>query len=223
MEKKSLKQSILFVLLIGSAWGLTEAIVGLNLHNSFQQIAGSLMVGLALFFIATGWITTRNILAITGIVILAGLFKMLDALLLSVPVNSNSILNPVFGFFTQGAGFLVLFGILKEKGLRTRLLQGMWGGGAALISALLFPLVLVFTGFPACVYAQTRIPLSIMFAPVAIALSFILVPLGFQLGEKLNVILSGNQAKEKKSVPATVVSPLFLVISVVIIVLVRMI
>lgn len=223
MEKKSFKQSIAFILLIGSAWGLTEATLGMELHDSFQQISGSLMVGLAFFFIASGWIITRNMAAIIGIVILAGIFKMLDAILLSVPVNSNSILNPVFGFFTQGAGFLILFGILKEKELKTRFSQAMLGGGAALISVLLFPLVGLATGFPACVYAQTNIPLSIYFAPVTITLSLILVPLGFLAGEQLSVILSDRKTNDRRTSISTIFSPLFLLFCVVAIVLIRMI
>jgi len=223
MEKKTFKQSIAFILLIGSAWGLTEATLGMVLHNSFQQIAGSLMVGLALFFIAAGWIITRNTAAIIGILILAGLFKMLDAILLSVPVSSNSVLNPVFGFVTQCAGFLVLFGILKERGLRNRISQALLGGGAALVSVLLFPLVGLVTGSPACLYAQTTIPLSIYFGPVAITLSIFLVPTGFIAGERLLTILSERKTVGKIPVPASLVSPLFLVLSVVVIVLIRII
>ena len=53
METKSFPKWIPQVIVLGAAWGLAEAALGLGLHKCASQASGSIMTGVALFF--TSW------------------------------------------------------------------------------------------------------------------------------------------------------------------------
>jgi len=172
------------ILLLGSAWGFSEMLLGLGLQSCARLVSGSIMTAVALFFLAAGLAVTRRVEAAGLLVVMAVLFKMFDAALLSLPVRSGAVANPIFAFATEALALVVLTSAIPAwknaaKG-RVRL-----GGASGLASAAVFPLVGLVTGVPACLLPGTSLPLAWVFAPIAAGLSALTVPLGFALGEKL--------------------------------------
>jgi len=187
MEKRSIGSPLSIALTIGAIWGLSEFALGMGLQACAAKMSGSLMTGVGLFFLAAGWIATRRFFVPVLIVCIAALFKLLDALLLMVPVSNGAIINPMFAFFMEGTAIILLLVIFKPAWLKKLSGRILLGGGSALIAVAIFPLAKYVTGVPACLYPGTAIPLSIYFAPVAIVVSMILVPLGFLVGDKISL------------------------------------
>ena len=185
-----------FPVILGAIWGLSEAGLGIGLQQCASQASGSIMTGVALFFMAGCWALTGRILGIAMLVIMASLFKMFDALLLSLPLNSGAIANPIFAFITEGLAFFILVAIIQPELKQKKYGQALTGGMAGLLAANLFPVVKYVTGIPACVFPGTNYPLSLYYAPLAAGVSLLTVPLGFWAGSKIKALES------KLTVPA---------------------
>ena len=179
---------------LGAVWGLAECALGAGLQACARSMSGSLMTGVALFFIAAAWASSKRALHVGLLVVIAVLFKMFDAALLGLPLGSGAVANPAFAFVLEGAGFLALAAIVgNDKSARTsgRMLMG---GGAALFAVGAFPLVGLATGTPACLAAGTSIPLSWYYGPIAAALSLFTVLLGMRFGERARIFESRTLA-----------------------------
>lgn len=185
MEKALSKSHLGVVIVLGSVWGLSEAVLGMGLRSCAAFVSGSLMTGAALFFLAAGWMVSKRIVGVAVMVFVASLFKMVDALLLSLPLNHGAIGNPVFAFFMEAAAFMVLVSIVREKIFKKPAGQALLGGLSAVLAANLFPLVKYATGVPACVAAGTAMPLSLYYIHFAVLASMVTVPLGILAGEKI--------------------------------------
>ena len=207
MENRTPHSHLRPVFILGSVWGLSEAALGMGLRSCASLVSGSLMTGVALFFIAASWTATRRVIGIALLVIIASLFKMFDAILLSLPIRHGSIGNPIFAFFMEGIAFLILIMIFKSTLNQKRSGQALLGGTSALVAVGLYPLVRFATGIPACVYPGTSIPLSIYFAPLAIVLSAFTVPLGFWAGEKSKAIAIRSTGANPRKTMDRFVSP----------------
>ena len=142
------------------------------------------MTGVALFFIAAAWAATEKAWSVALLVAVASLFKMLDALLLSLPLRDGAIANPIFAFVLEGAAFVAVAAVVAGKLGRRTAGRAAWGGSAALVAAGAFPLVKSVTGIAACLAPGTSIPLAWYYAPLAVGLSLITVPLGIWAGER---------------------------------------
>jgi len=196
MVKKTSLSHLSPVLMLGVIWGLSEAALGMGLRSCASFMSGSIMTGVALFFIASSWYLTRATYGVALVVIIASLFKMFDALLLSLPLLHGAVGNPIFAFFMEGFAFLLLVFIFKKRLIKHPGGQAVAGGMAALVAVNLFPLVKFATGIPACVYPGTTMPLSLYYAPLAVLLSSLTVPLGLWFGYKVGTMemnLSGTK------------------------------
>lgn len=220
MDKKPLKSYAGIVVALGAVWGLSEAALGMWLKNCASSVSGSLMTGFALFFIAISWVVSKRAFGIVLLVLIASLFKLFDAFLLSLPVFHGAVANPIFAFALEGAVFLICISLWKKSFLQKRSGLGLLGGTSALGAVGLFPLVKFVTGIPACVAAGTGIPLSIVYAPLAIVLAFFAVPMGFWLGEKFEDSFLGEQRLPRLN---ALVSPLALLICLAIVTFIRLI
>jgi len=223
MVKNISKSHLGFVVILGAVWGLSEAALGMGLRSCASFVSGSLMTGVALFFIATSWVVSRRILGVALLIVIACLFKMFDAFFLSLPVMHGAVANPIFAFIMEGAAFLVLITIINKKLKQKKAGQAILGGLAALLAVNLFPLVKYATGIPACVFPGTGYPLSLYYAPLAVSLSLVTVPLGFLVGAQI-------EAFETKFEGATLgrklryfASPVTLILCLAIILLIRLI
>lgn len=218
MDKKLPTTSIGIIFALGAVWGLSEAAVGMWLKNCASSVSGSLMTGFAFIFIAASWFLSRRALGVVLLVLVASLFKLFDAFLLSLPILHGAIANPIFAFVLEGAVFLACVALFKKILSEKTKGKGLLGGAAALGAVGLFPLVKFFTGIPACVVPGTGIPLSIAYAPLAIVLSAFTVPLGFWLGEKIEGVLFSDRTLPKFY---SFISPVTLILCLVLVYLIR--
>jgi hypothetical protein len=223
MDKKSPGSYLGIVFMLGAVWGLSEAALGMGLRSCASALSGSIMTGVALFFIAACWIVSRSMLGVVLLVVVASLFKMFDALLLSLPIIHGAVANPIFAFIMEGAAFLVIIALIKDRLFQKTSGQALSGGLSALMAVNLFPLVKYATGIPACVVAGTGYPLSLYYAYVAVALSLVTVPLGVLVGEKVLAVESSFNRSIRTKTLEYVVSPVTVILCVLLIVLIRVI
>jgi len=172
------------VLALGSLWGLSEAALGMYLRQCATTVSGSLMTGAALFFLAAAWAISPRVKTIGAMVGLAAGFKLFDALLLGLPILHGAIGNPIFAIVMEGAAFALIISVVSKSIAGKAAGQGLAGGLSALVAVNAFPLVKFATGVAPCV-TGTSYPLSLYYAPNAIALSALTVPLGLLAGQAL--------------------------------------
>jgi hypothetical protein len=221
MSKKISSPHFAGIVILGAAWGFSEAALGLGLKRCAAVASGSVMTAVALLFIAAAWVLTRRVAGVVLMVALVTLIKLFDAQLLSLPVLHGAVANPIFAFWTEALAFLVIVALFKESLLTKRYGQAALGGTAALLAANLFPLVRFATGIPACVVPGTAYPLSLYYLPFAVGISLAAVPLGYWLGEQLTVTEAQHEAFFRGKAFRYLVSPAVLVICLLIIAVVR--
>lgn len=211
------------ILALGAVWGLSEALLGMWLQRCASQYSGAIMTGLAFFYLSFVWTSTRRVWPLVLLFIMVALFKMLDALLLSISLNHGAVVNPIFAFFLETLFFILSAGFLRKQFMKNWRVRSAIGAGAALASALFFPLTGLFTGVPACLYPGTGIPLSVYTAPLAMLIGLITVPLGALLAEGYNKLPSAGELGRIGKVFRYSWSPLLFMLCLVIMTLVRLI
>ncbi len=218
MSDNRLPSPFMVTMMVGALWGLAEAALGVGLRSCASSISGSVMTAVALFFLSTAWVLSRRIISLVWLLLIVSVMKIFDAWLLSLPIRHGAVANPIFAFWTEGLAFLVILGITKTTLIEKIGGRALFGGLSALVSVNLFPLVKYATGIPACVVPGTSYPLSLYYAPVAIALSFITVPLGFGLARRVlaaaatpNALLQSKAFRHLAS-PATLALCLLLIV-----------
>ncbi len=221
MEEKLSKSHLGIVVMLGAVWGLSEAALGMGLRSCASVLSGSLMTGVALFFLAACWVVSQSAVGIILMVVIASLFKLFDALLLSLPILHGAVANPIFAFFMEGIAFILIIGLVKSTLLKKKTGQAAAGGLSALLAVNLFPLVKYATGIPACVAAGTGYPLSLYYAYVAVAFSLATVPLGIWAGEKIRSMESGLASSIGLQRLNAFASPAAVILCMAIIVLIR--
>jgi len=222
MEKSIFRSHLAMAVILGSVWGLSEVLLGAGIKACAHTVSGSLMTGVALFFIAAAWVASKSYHVPVLVVLIACLFKLFDAVLLSLPVLHGAIGNPIFAFLLEGFAILLLIAIFRKQSWQKRSSRAWLGAGSALIAVSMFPLVKYATGIPACVYPGTVVPLSIFFAPLAILFSAFTVPLGFAAGERIRKISEGGTMRSVFRLTGNIASPLTLVLCLVLVFLFRL-
>jgi len=172
------------ILALGGLWGLSEAALGMYLRTCASTVSGSVMTGAALFFLAAAWAIAPRVATVASLVAVAAGFKLVDALLLGLPVLHGAIGNPIFAIVMEGAAFGLVVAVVSKALAGKAVGQGLVGGLSALVAVNLFPLVKFATGVAPCV-TGTGYPLSLYYAHVAVALSVLTVPLGVLAGGAL--------------------------------------
>ena len=167
------------VVVLGSAWGAAEAGLGLALNACAKSASGSIMTGLAVFFLVAARLKTGSARGPLLAAVLAAGFKLFDAALLGLPVRDGAVANPVFALALETAAVVLIFGAFARAESQGRKGQALIGVGAAGLSALAFPLVNLATGVPACLRPGSSLPLSVAFAPLALAAGALAAPLAF--------------------------------------------
>ena len=222
MDRNSPKSCLGLIVVLGSVWGLSEAALGMGLRSCAAFVSGSIMTGVALFFMAAGWVISRRILGVFLMVVVASVFKMFDAVLLSLPLRHGAIGNPIFAFFMEAIAFIILVYVVTEKVFRKSAGQAVLGGMAAVLAANLFPLVKFATGVPACVVPGTGYPLSLYYVHFAVLVSLVTVPLGFWVGAKMEAYETRLLKAQSLRRLNYILSPAVLILCLVIITLVRL-
>jgi len=178
------KKTLGYVILLGSVWGLAECGLGIGLKACAASLSGSVMTAVALFFIATAYVSGRKFLNVALAVAVAILFKTLDALMLGLPLGSTEVVHPAFAFVLEGAAFVAVGALVTRFMQRSHMRGVFWGGMSALISAAAFPLVKAVSWTSACVVPGSNVPTAWAYAPVAMVLSMLTVPLALGMAEK---------------------------------------
>jgi hypothetical protein len=222
MKSSTPKSYLGMVIVLGSVWGLSEAALGMGLRSCAAFVSGSVMTGVALFFLAAGWMVSRKTSGVFLMVLIAAFFKMFDALLLSLPLKHGAIGNPIFAFFMEAVAFAALVAILKEKIIKKPAGQAILGGMAALLAVNLFPLVKYATGIPACVVPGTGYPLSLYYIHFAVLTSMLSVPLGIWTGVKLEAFERQWRKEPFRKKIDYIFSPAVLIFCIVIVTLLRL-
>jgi len=211
-----------YILMVGAVWGFAEAALGAGLRTCASFVSGSIMTAVALFFISIAWVLTRRVITPVLVVAVVSLMKMFDAVLLSLPIRHGAVANPIFAFWTEVFAFMIIIAVMKRAFSQRRTGQAALGGLAALLAVNLFPLVRYATGIPACVVPGTGYPLSLYYAPIAIVVSLLTVPLGFWAGEKVLNAAAEHEALVQTKAFRYVASPATLIICLLIIVILRL-
>jgi hypothetical protein len=191
MAKETKQFSLSLLIAVAALWGLVEASLGMYLRGSCAPtITGSVMTGVALLFSSVGLAYSQRLWAPFIMLLVVTIFKSFDAFLLHLPFKHGAVANPIFAFVTEVVALTFIFWILNKE-LRDKISgKALVGGLSALVAVNLFPLVKYFSGIPACVYPGTQYPLALYFAPIAIGISIITVPIGFYAGEKLRALVT---------------------------------
>ena len=183
---KSLKGKLGMVIAIGSVWGFAEAGLGMYLRGVCARfITGSVMTGIAIFFLSLAYGLTRKTWTAFVLLGLVSMLKLLDACLLHLPILHGAIANPMYAFITEALAFVFVVSIISKQLSEKFHGRAIMGAFTALVAVNLFPLVKLFTGIPACVKPGTTYPLALYYLPVSIGISLFTCPLGILLGEKL--------------------------------------
>lgn len=172
------------VLALGGVWGFSEAALGMYLRACASSVSGSIMTGAAFLFLAAAWTLSPKARTVAAVAGTAAAFKLLDALLLGLPVLHGAIGNPIFAIAMEGAAFLLIVSVVARPLAQKPYGQALSGGLGALVAVNLFPLVRYATGVAPCV-TGTAYPLALYYAPVAVGLSCLTVPLGVRAGAAL--------------------------------------
>jgi hypothetical protein len=210
------------VIVLGSVWGLSEASLGMALRSCAASVSGSLMAGVALFFLAAGWVVSQRKSGVLIMALIASTFKLFDALLLSLPLKHGAIGNPIFAFFMEAAAFIFLLTIVKDKISGKPAGQALLGGLSAALAMNLFPLVKYATGVPACVVPGSGYPLSLYYIYVAGLISCATVPLGFLGGARLDALMAGLIRNSRFKRLESVLSPAAFILCLVAVALLRL-
>jgi len=195
MSAKPRVPNLGFLIICGSVWGLSEAALGAGLESCARFVSGSIMTGVALFFISAAWAKSRRAFGPAIVVGIALVFKLLDSVLLGLPIRHGAIANPMFAFVTEGLAFMILVPFVAEAWKRRAVGQAFLGGFSALAAVNLFPLVKFATGIPACVYPGTTTALSLYYAPIAVGVSLITVPLGIAAAARAEAFETSSALK----------------------------
>jgi hypothetical protein len=222
MNKPFPKSYLGMVVVLGSVWGLSEAALGMGLRSCAAFVSGSIMTGVALFFLAAGWMVSRKIVGVFLMVFIAAFFKMFDALLLSLPLRHGAIGNPIFAIFMEAAAFIIIVSIIREKIFKKPAGKSLLGGLSAVLAVNLFPLVKYATGVPACVVAGTGYPLSLYYIHYAVLVSMVTVPLGIWVGLRAWSYEARLRDAPAKSALDFIVSPVSLIVCLTILAVLRL-
>lgn len=177
------------LLAAGACWGLFEAALGAWLKGVCSLgIFGSLMTAGAIFFVAVAYHGGRRSFRLAVLPAVALALKLLDTLILGVPLSSPAILNPAYAMITEFLMFLFIVSFTASK--KESSFWGRWGIGAmiGLGSALSFVFVGSFTGVPACRVTGTSIPVSLAYAPLTLTVSAVAFAAGRSMGALMSRI-----------------------------------
>ena len=190
MNSLSKTEKIWIAVVVGAAWGLAEALVGMYMRQTVAYgMTGSIMTGIVALILAFGYGAIRQYSLLFISLAMVVLFKLLDAWLLHLPVVHGAVGNPIFAIILEMLAFALVVNILRPE-LKSKIHgHALLGGLYALLAVSAFPLVKHFTGLPACVVPGTIYPLSLYYAPLAIGISLVTYPLGFFVGGRLSALL----------------------------------
>jgi hypothetical protein len=137
---KKIKNIFIGMLVIGSIWGLLDAITVVYIYPLFQCRNLCLCPVTVIIFgfplMTLAMVSYRKPLMLIGIGVIAALFKLLDFAFVPLPVINGHVIyqpvvNPALAAITASVVFTVFAGILMknlEKNINVRILTGLFAG-----------------------------------------------------------------------------------------------
>jgi len=190
------KLDLHFFIIMGVLWGLAEVSLPIIIKSVCNyKISGSVMTGIAIFFIAsTYYFSNRKKIGLGILLGIALFFKLLNVFIFNNSGINEAFLNPAFGFIIEIFAFILIVQIIDKKFSDTFPKNMITGALIALLAVNIFPYVSYFTPCPACLMKGTAsYPLSLYYAPISIILSMFTFPLGSFVGEKLKNLLVSDK------------------------------
>ena len=174
-----------FFVAAGLLWGLAEAGIGLGLRGACGAgLTGAIMTGAGVLALSSAYHFDRRLWSVGVLLGAVVLLKLLDPLLLGIPLRSGPIVNPGFAFIVECAAFLLLVSLVNPR-LGKHLPANMATGGLiGLVSAAAFPLAGHVTGVPVCAMAGTGVPQAWFYGPATVGVCLAAYPLGRLIGEQ---------------------------------------
>lgn len=185
---------------IGLAWGLAEAGLGIGLRSLCPgAITGSVMTGTAFLFLASACYLRDNFRSLAVLLGIVVALKGISGILLGQSILHGAVLNPVFAFLLESAVFVAMVWTLRRLRSERPLALAVGGGLAGAAAAAVFPVAGMLTGSPVCRVAGTAWPVSVYYAPVAAAVAFLCVPLGWAAGRAMARVMDAPGRKWRLS------------------------
>lgn len=200
------------VLLVGAIWGFFEASMGIYVKGVCgYQMTGSVMTGIAIFFMTLGYSYSKETKSILYMLVLAIILKIFSALIIGKPIFGGGVANPVFAFITEALSLMVIIYLMNEFNSKNIVKNSLFGGLTALIAVNVFPYVGHFTGNVAC--NTNGYPWSLLYSPVSVSLSMILFPVAIKVGEILAYEINENRINKFKIALVNSLSIVFILLS----------
>ena len=185
--------SFRFLLVLGLAWALVEVAFGSVLKAGCPRgMTGSVLTGTAMLFISAAW-HTRARAAVLVPLALAVVGKAVGAAALGRPVLGGAVLNPGYAYVMEVVALVAVVGLVGQRRMARLPAAALAGAGAGLAAPLLFLPVGMFTGAKACTHAATGLPLAVVYAPLAVAISAVTVPLGRTLALRVQAWIRADR------------------------------
>jgi hypothetical protein len=158
-------------------------------------MTGSVLTSTALLSLSTAYYAGKTRWMLFLPLLLAMGAKTAGAVALGRPVISGAVANPCYAYVMELVALVALLTLANPRKMRRLPYAALVGGVAGLLAANLFVPVGFVTGIPACIHEPTGIPLAIHYAPVAVMLSAVTVPLGRALGLRARVWMTQEAPK----------------------------
>ncbi len=182
---------LIFLITIGSLWGITEFFMGTLLKNLYPgNITGSVLIGLSFFFLTAAYYLNEHFSSLFIILIICTLFKLTGTILIGKSVVDPFFINPVLSMLLTVFLFVIYHRLILKDKKATGINSFFAGAILAAVIALLLPLLNYISGYPLCFKGNTNIPLSVWYIHISSFIGFFAYPAGVYINSLYkNIIL----------------------------------
>lgn len=195
-EKRRRNLQLRFLVVVGLAWAFTEVTFGTLVTASCPRgMTGSVLTGAALLFLSAAYYSGASRWMLAVPLLLAMGARAAGAAALGRPMLSGAVANPCYAYAMELVALIVVLALADARKMGRLHYAAAAGGVAGLLAANLFVPVGHVTGIAACIHEPTGLPLAIHYAPIAVVLSAVGVPLGRALGLKASHWMTAEDRK----------------------------
>ena len=189
IDRQDAVHILIGILVFGSIWGFFEATLGGFLHMIIFPNKGAIMGGIGVALMASALAIYKKPGMLLGIGIVAASFKLLDVLIFSLPITSIHIINPTMAIIFESLAFSLVAAFVMNRIAKNAFIGVGAGALVGLISATAWVYFAIYV-MNAPLFARVVFTAGGFIANqgvVQTAFFAILLPLGYLVGEKLEV------------------------------------
>ena len=189
IDRQGAVHILIGILVFGSIWGFFEATLGGFLHMIIFPNKGAIMGGIGVALMASALAIYKKPGMLLGIGIVAASFKLLDVLIFSLPITSIHIINPAMAIIFESLAFSLVAAFVMNRIAKNAFIGVGAGALVGLISATAWVYFAIYV-MNAPLFARVVFTAGGFIANqgvVQTAFFAILLPLGYLVGEKLEV------------------------------------